>query len=106
MPKLRYGHAPGHVRDTFLRAIEAFMAWEIDEPEPTVEYEVNYVPRQITLSQACGLLWNCNDVLPGSSFHDVEDALGVKRQTYAAVAQAPTVAQGALVTAGRRLGLR
>ena len=88
MPKLRNGHAPGHVREAFINAIDAFMAWEDGAPEPTVEYEVNYIPRQVTLSQACGLLWNCNDVLPGGLFHEVKDALGVERQTYAAVAQA------------------
>src|SRR5262245_52593030 len=88
MPKLRNGHAPGHVRETFLDAIDAFIAWEDGAPEPTVEYEVNYVPRQITLSKACGLLWNCNDILPGNAFDWVKDVLGVERQTYAAVAQA------------------
>jgi hypothetical protein len=40
------------------------------------------------VSQACGLLWNCNDILPGVLFRDVEEVLGVARQTYAAVAQA------------------
>ncbi|MFZ0848820.1 MAG: hypothetical protein WAO08_06415 [Hyphomicrobiaceae bacterium] len=87
MPKLRNGHAPGHVRDTFLNAIEAFEAWRIGEPEPTVEYEVNYIPRQISLTEACGLVWNCNDILPGHYFAGMEE-IGAKRQTYAAAAQA------------------
>jgi len=39
MPRLRNGHAPGHVRETFCNAIEAFMAWNDSGPEPTVEYE-------------------------------------------------------------------
>ena len=29
-----------------------------------MEYEVNYIPRRITISRACGLLWNCTDILP------------------------------------------
>jgi hypothetical protein len=34
------------------------------------------------------VLWNCNDILPGVLFRDVEEVLGVERRTYAAVAQA------------------
>jgi hypothetical protein len=41
------------VRDTFLRAVDAFEAWEDGEPEPTID-----------LTQACGLVWNCADILP------------------------------------------
>jgi hypothetical protein len=29
------GHSPGHVRETFLSAIETYLAWEPGEPEPT-----------------------------------------------------------------------
>jgi hypothetical protein len=32
MPRLRNGHAPGHVRETFCNAIEAFMAWNDSGP--------------------------------------------------------------------------
>jgi hypothetical protein len=32
MPLLRCGHAPGHVRDMFLEAIEAYRAWQPGEP--------------------------------------------------------------------------
>jgi hypothetical protein len=38
------------------------------EPEPTVEYEIGYEPRQIPISRACGLVWNCTDILPGLAF--------------------------------------
>jgi hypothetical protein len=67
MPKLRHGHAPGHVQDTFLAAVEAFYRWRRGQPEPTVEYEINYVPHEIPISRACGLVWNCSDILPGTS---------------------------------------
>jgi hypothetical protein len=82
-------HAPGHVRDMFIEAIDAFVAWNPGEPEPTVTYEVNYEPHQITISRACGLVWNCSDILPRLDY----DHLGYcdiepKRQTYAAAAQA------------------
>jgi hypothetical protein len=59
MPKLRYGHAPGHVRDCFCSAVDAYAdwwkwnKWKRMESEPTVEFEVNYVPRPITISKAC-----------------------------------------------------
>ena len=40
-------HAPGHIRDTFLAAVDAFVAWKPGQPEPTVEHKINYNPRQI-----------------------------------------------------------
>lgn len=81
------GHAPGHVRDMFLNAIEAFYRWRGKGPAPTVEFEVHCLPRQISLSEACGLLWNCRDILPGSHF-DMLEEFGLKSRTYAAAARA------------------
>jgi hypothetical protein len=34
-------------------------------PEPTVDFEVNYEPRPITVSEACRLVWKCTDIMPG-----------------------------------------
>jgi hypothetical protein len=48
MPKLRNGHAPGHVRDTAVDAFEAWLDWDGRGPEPTVEYEIDYVPHRIS----------------------------------------------------------
>src|SRR5207249_8492971 len=70
----RGGHCPGHVRDTFLAAIEAYLDWSPGEPEPTVEHEVGYVPRQIPISAACRLVWNCSDCLPGQVADQLLDA--------------------------------
>jgi hypothetical protein len=93
MPKMRNGHAPGHVRETALEAFEAWLSWDGKSPEPTVEYEVNYVPHLISISKACGLVWNCSDIVHGVDFDDLQSALEgvgqpVKRRTYAAIAQA------------------
>lgn len=96
MPNLRNGHAPGHVRDTFLAAIEAFASWRPGEPEPTVEFEVGYEPRQVTLSKACRLVWKCTDIVPGGEFDLLQGKLEslnygetvLRRRTYAACAQA------------------
>lgn len=90
MVKLRDGHAPGHVRDAFLCAVETYMNWEPGDPEPTVEYEVRYVPRQISLSKACGLVWNCTDIIPGFYFDWLANGaeLEIGRRTYAACARA------------------
>lgn len=90
MLKLRNGHAPGHVRDTFLAAVEAFVSWEAGEPEPTVEFEVDYEPQPIPISRACGLVWNCTDIVPGREFDELRDGVGLKigRRTYAACARA------------------
>lgn len=83
------GHAPDHVRNMFLSAIEAFVSWGDSTPEPIVEIEINYQPREISISQACGVVWNCSDILPGIYFRDLQDAgLEIGRQTYAAAARA------------------
>lgn len=85
----RGGHCPGHVRDTFLEAVEAFRDWADGEPEPTVEFEVNYEPRAITLSKACGLVWNCSDILPRDALSNLELCdVDIPRQTYASAARA------------------
>jgi hypothetical protein len=63
-----HGRAPGHVRETFCAAVAAFYHWERGEPEPTVEYEIHYVAHSIPISRACGLVWNCTDVLPSSEY--------------------------------------
>jgi len=82
------GHAPGHVRDTFLAAIEEFDQWNGEGPEPTVEFEVNYEPRPITLSQACGLVWNCTDIVPGDYRDMICDNFDTRvRGTYAGCAR-------------------
>jgi hypothetical protein len=88
-------HAPGHLRETAHDAFLTWAEWDGEGPEPTVEYEIDYVPHDITISQACGLVWNCSDILEGDCFRAVEEVLAtawephpIKRQTYAAVAQA------------------
>ena len=83
------GHAPGHVRDMFLSAIESFEAWPTNTPEPMVDFEVRFEPRAITLTRACGIVWNCSDILPGSAFDTlINCGLQLKRRTYAAAARA------------------
>ena len=87
--KLKHGHAPGHVRDAFLDAVEAFTGWDAGEPEPRVDYEVDYEPRPVPISRMCGLLWNCTDIIPWGAVRDLEDVgVQVGRQTYAACARA------------------
>jgi hypothetical protein len=87
--KLRHGHAPGHVRDTFCDAVDAFIDWEAGAPEPHVDFEVNYVPHAIPISRACTLVWNCNDIVSGSLFDRLVDCgLDIRRRTYAACARA------------------
>ena len=93
MPKLRRGHAGNHVRETACDAFQAWMDWDGNSPEPTVEYQVHYVPRRISISRACGLLWNCTDIVPGSVFDDLKPELeaaghAMRNRTYGACAQA------------------
>jgi hypothetical protein len=80
---------PAQPRDTAVEAFEAWMAWDGTGPEPTVEFEVNYVPRPISLSRAMGLVWNCTDIVPGYIFDTlVTEEMPVKSPTYAACARA------------------
>lgn len=93
MPKLRNGHASGHVRDTACEAFYAWMDWDDKTPEPTVEYEISYIPKQIPISHALGLVWNCSDILPGTLFDWLYEALEArgyepKTRTYGACARA------------------
>src|SRR5579863_8377284 len=92
MTKLRYGHAPGHVRDTAHDAFRAWLAWD-DGPEPTVSYESSYTPRLIPISKALGLVWNCTDMVPGYLFDHLQEAVSadepvIKHRTYGACARA------------------
>jgi hypothetical protein len=87
--KLRHGHAPGHVRDAFDAAVEAFVEWKNGSSEPFVDFEINYVPHAIPISRVCAMLWNCNDIIPGLLFDElVGSGLDIKRRTYAACARA------------------
>jgi hypothetical protein len=86
MPKY-HQHYPGHLRFIFEEAIEAYSQWNEGDPQPTVTYEVHYQPEEIPISRACGLVWNCTDILPSSEV----SALGLcgiemKTRTYAAAA--------------------
>jgi hypothetical protein len=64
----RGGHAPGDVRNAFLEGVEAM--WNGDR-NPVVELRDQQVP----LAEVCGLLWNCNDVLPGNCVSIVQDII-------------------------------
>jgi hypothetical protein len=95
MPKLKHGHAPGHVREAACGAFEAWIDWDGKTPEPSVEYEIAYVPHQIPISRVLGFVWNCTDIVPGHLFDSVQDAVSgpfdhpaIKRRTYAACARA------------------
>jgi hypothetical protein len=83
------GHAGGHVRNMFLDAVDAYLAWEEGAPEPTVDFEVRFVARPITISRACGIVWNCSDILPSGAVDSLEwCGIDLSRRTYAAAARA------------------
>ena len=82
----RGGHAPGHLREAFGNAVEAYDAWRPGEPEPVVEID----GEQHTVGKVFGLLWCCTDILPGHLVGMVNDQLGdnLGLHTYAAAARA------------------
>ncbi len=84
------GHAPGHIRDTFLEAIKAYASWSPGDHPPTVTREIRYRLSEISLPGACRLVWNCTDVLPGQAFDTLtrDRELPIHRRTYAAAARA------------------
>jgi hypothetical protein len=79
-------------RETFLDAIEAYARWSFGGGGtlPTVAREINYEPHQISLAEACGLVWNCTDILPGMVAETIETdlELPIRKRTYAAAARA------------------
>jgi hypothetical protein len=90
MSKLvKYGHAPGHVRDAACAAFEAWATWNGPGPEPTVEYEVHYESRQMRVSQVCGFVLKCTEIVPGFVIDQLlGEGLDIKSRTYAACARA------------------
>ena len=79
------GHAGAHVRDVFLSAIDAYLDWEPGEPEPMVDF----VARPIPISRACGIVWNCSDILPSGAVSTFDQrGIEINRRTYAAAARA------------------
>lgn len=80
-------HAPGYIRDAFVEAIDAFAAWNVGEPEPTVDVEDS----PVRISRVCEMLWRCDDIVPSGEFGILADHLpeGIKRlPTYASCARA------------------
>jgi hypothetical protein len=81
-------HFPGHLRELFEEALDAYYGWNDGEPEPTAVLEPNYEfignpgaeehnakkkDRILTISEVFGLLWNCTDILPGSCYDQIRD---------------------------------
>jgi hypothetical protein len=89
MPR-RHGHLPGHIRETFLAAIEAYEETAPEQRPPKIPHQINYRERQISIAEACGLVWNCTDIMPGAEFRSLCECLSEEpqRQTYAAAARA------------------
>ncbi len=82
MHDIHFGRGDRH--DIFQFAIEAFVNWLPGQPEPTIEYE----EIELTLTDACKLVWHCTDIVPGRYFDDLLGVLDMKTRTYAAVARA------------------
>ena len=76
-------HYPGHLRDTFVRAFEAFIETGGD-PDAPVMHEVNYEETTITLRKAAGMMMHCTDTLPGMLYDELEGVFGSSfRSSYA-----------------------
>jgi hypothetical protein len=80
----RGGHAPGDIRDAFCEAVDAYEAWNDGEQEPTIEVR----HQELAISDVCGLLWCCTDIMPSSLYTQIRDLFRwptemPQRRTYA-----------------------
>jgi hypothetical protein len=67
------GHAPGHLRDAFALAVEAYEAWNDGSAEPTVLVGHEEIPMKI--GAVAGLLCNCTDIMGSFMCRDIDDLL-------------------------------
>ena len=104
MSKTRRRIKTGHLLELFMEASEVWKYWNPGDPEPTVILEPDYEfegnpgavernatrsDRLLTVSQVCGSVWNCTDILPVCWFQELQDCgLDLKRRTYVAAARA------------------
>jgi len=76
----------------FDAAVRAFLNWKTTGGvgvAPTVDFWVRYERQSIAPNNACTLMWNCADTLPLQVFAMLQRlGLPLRRQTYAAAAQA------------------
>lgn len=82
MYDIHFGRGDRH--DIFHLAIEAFVNWLPGQSEPTIEYDEH----ELTLTDACNLVRNCFDIVPGQYVGDLLGVLDMKSRTYAAIAHA------------------
>jgi hypothetical protein len=89
VPSSRNRHFPDHFCATFLDAIDAIYYWDEGGPIPTVSCE----RCQISLAEACRLVWHCPDLLSGihrMQLAEIGETCGIElsdRQTYATAAR-------------------
>jgi hypothetical protein len=57
--------------------------WAPGEPEPTVELRDHMVP----ISQVCGVLWSCDDVVASGDVDALEMVIGERPNTYGRAAR-------------------
>jgi hypothetical protein len=80
----RGGLYPSHTREGFLKAVEAFLQWRPGSPEPTLLAQ----GKAMSISDACGLVWNCTDQLPEDAYRDLIAAgITFDSKTYAGAAR-------------------
>jgi hypothetical protein len=85
----RHGHVQGHIRDTFLAAIDAYIEAEPGSPAPRIPFQVKYRDRRISIAEACRLVWTCTDIMPIQEFEYLVGHLDTTpgSRTYAAAAR-------------------
>jgi hypothetical protein len=79
----------------FRDAVEAHLCWQNGEPEPEVSIEISETEepqnREFSISEVCGLLWNCKDKMPFWLIEQLDRGIEYDKEylpiTYAAAAR-------------------
>ncbi|UPJ25412.1 hypothetical protein [Bradyrhizobium sp. CW1] len=82
--RLRHGHAPGHVRDTFTKAVEEFLNWKPGHGRARGQLRTLFDTDLARLH--AGL--DCTDMVSGDLVDRLSSDLELKSRTYAAYARA------------------
>jgi hypothetical protein len=82
------------LREAFLEMLEDFCRRDVydEDPPATAAFAFRGELREISIERACGIFWNCMDILPGDAFLMVQSIaehhrLPLGMRTYAAAAR-------------------
>lgn len=76
-------HARNELRETFVHAVDEYL-----REGKGADVVVDLDDKPTKLSQLCSLMRDCDDILPGTEFHEWQEHIDFPSGTYGAVARA------------------